>query len=94
MFLNVFAEEADIGEIQLEGNLFNGEVGLQQVVFDMGDDAFCYPIQGRSTALFLTDRAEVLRSDQQLFGVGPDFALGVCRMTEQGDEPLEQKVFL
>ena len=77
MFLDVFAEEADIGKIKLEGNLFNGKVCLQQVVFDLGDRAFRNPVHGRATALFLADGAEVLRGDQQLFGVGPDFTLGV-----------------
>ena len=55
MFLDVFAEEADIGEIQLEGNLFNGEVGLQQVVFDMANRAFRNPVHGRASALFFED---------------------------------------
>ena len=82
MFLNVFAEEADIGEIQLEGNLLNGEVGLQQVVFDMANRAFRNPVHGRASALFLADRTEVLRGDQQLLSKGPDFTLGICRMTE------------
>ena len=63
MLLDVFAEETDIGEIQFEGNLFHSEVGLQQVIFDVSDRAFCNPIHGRATALFLADGTEVLRGD-------------------------------
>lgn len=64
MLFDVFAEKADIGEIKLEGNLLNGEVGLQKVVFDLGDRAFRNPVHGRASALFLADGAEILRSDQ------------------------------
>ncbi len=94
MFFDIFAKETDIGEIQFEGNLFNRKIGLQQVVFDASDGAFRNPVHSRATALFLADRAKVLRRDQQLLGVAPDFTLGVFRVTEQGYETLEQAVFL
>ena len=55
MFLDVFAEEADIGEIQFESNLFNGKVCLQQIVFDLSDRAFRNPVHGSASALFFAD---------------------------------------
>ena len=94
MLLDVFAEETDIGEIQLEGDFFHGEVGLQQVVSDMADDALRNPVHGCPAALFLADRAEVFGGNQQLLGVCLHLPFGVGRAAEQVHEALEQTVFL
>ena len=94
MLPDVFTEKADIREIQLEGNLFNGEVGLQKIVLDVGDGALCNPVHSRATALFLADRAEVLWGNQQLLGIVSDFTLSIGRMMEHSNEVLKQPVFL
>ena len=64
MLLGVFAEKADIGEVHFEGNLLDGEVGLQKVVFDVSDGAFRNPFHRRATAFFLADGAEVFGRHQ------------------------------
>ena len=89
VFLDVFAKEADIGEIQFEGDFLYGKVCLEQVIFDVTDGTLSNPIHRRTPSFFLTYSAQIFWSDKQLFGVCPDFTLGVSWTAEQGHETLE-----
>lgn len=42
----------------------------------------------------ITRFSKLFWGDQELLGVGLDFAFGVCRTAKQGYETLEQTVFL
>ena len=69
MLLDVFAEEGGVGKSETVADLFDAEVGLTQVVADVFEYLFTYPLIGGLTGVLLANGREVFWRYAQFAGV-------------------------
>ena len=55
MVFDILAEEGGVGESEAVADLLDAEVGLTQIVADVLQHLFCYPLVGGLAGILLAD---------------------------------------
>ena len=81
MLLHIASEERGIGESQECTDLLDAQVGLHEVIPDVLEHIFTYPLVGRLARVVLADGGEIFGRDAQLVGIisNPRAAEGTTR---------------
>ena len=92
VLFEVLAEEALVGEVELQGYLLHAFAGVEQQLAGVGDHHLHYPLRGRVPRHLLHDGGEVARRETLLPGIVANLALTFVVLHQREHEALEHLV--